>query len=146
MRRRVLFICTHNSARSQMAEGLLRHDCGEVYDALSAGTEPSKVHPLAIQAMADLGIDISAQRSKPIAQMSGESVDIAVTVCDRAAESCPFFPSAQRTIHQSFEDPSAALGSEEERLAVFQRVRDEIRRWIAGTFPCNGNAAEGGAS
>ena len=127
---RVLFLCTHNSSRSQMAEGLLRARGGTRYLVFSAGTHPRKVHPLAIKAMAELGIDISEQaghRAKGIEEFEAEPpMDLVVTVCDEAAEECPYFPRARRLEHWGFPDPSAATGTEEERLAVFRRVRDAI--------------------
>jgi arsenate reductase (thioredoxin) len=123
---RVLFLCTHNSARSQMAEGLLRHLAGDRFEAMSAGTEATHVRPLAIRAMEEVGIDISDQESKTLDQYLGELFDYVITVCDDANEACPFFPGAQSRLHWSFEDPSRAEGSEEERLEVFRRVRDGI--------------------
>ena len=123
---RVLFLCTHNSARSQMAEGLLRAWAGDRFEALSAGVEATEVRPLAIRAMAEIGIDIAAQQSKRLDTYLGERFDIAITVCDEAREACPYFPGASRQLHWSFDDPSAATGAEDERLAVFRRVRDEI--------------------
>jgi arsenate reductase (thioredoxin) len=122
----VLFICTHNSARSQMAEGLLRHLAGDRYEVESAGTEKTHVRPLAIEAMKDLGIDISGQTSKTIESLGDRTFDYAITVCDNANEACPVFPGGTKRLHWSFDDPSAATGSDEERLAVFRRVRDEI--------------------
>lgn len=130
MKQRVLFICTHNSARSQMAEGLLRHLGGERFEVFSAGTEATYVRPLAIRAMAELGIDISQQRSKTLDRYLGEPFDKVITVCDTAAEACPVFPGAARRLHWSFEDPSKATGSEAEQLKVYRRVRDEIRSRI----------------
>jgi arsenate reductase len=130
MKQRVLFICTHNSARSQMAEGLLRHLGGERFEVFSAGTEATYVRPLAIQAMAELGIDISQQRSKTLEKYLGEPFDEVITVCDTAAEVCPVFPGAARRLHWSIEDPSKATGSETEQLEVYRRVRDEIRSRI----------------
>lgn len=127
--RRVLFVCTHNSSRSQMAEGLLRARGGDGYAAFSAGTHPRAVHPLAVRAMAELGIDISAaadHRAKSLDAFSGQPFDLAVTVCDDAARECPRVPGARRQEHWSFPDPSAASGTEEERLAAFRRVRDAI--------------------
>lgn len=124
--RRVLFLCTHNSARSQMAEGLLRAWAGDRFEAFSAGVEATEVRPLAIRAMAEIGIDISGQRSEALDEYLGQAFDLAVTVCDEAREACPFFPGAARQLHWSFDDPSAATGTEEARLAVFRRVRDEI--------------------
>jgi arsenate reductase (thioredoxin) len=110
MKQRVLFICTHNSARSQMAEGLLRHFGGERFEVFSAGTEATQVRPLAIRAMAELGIDISRQESKTLDSYLGKPFDEVITVCDRAAEACPVFPGALRHRHRSFEDPSKATG------------------------------------
>ena len=124
---RVLFLCTHNSARSQMAEGLLRHLAGDRFEAMSAGTEATRVRPLAVRAMEEIGIDISGQESKTLDRYLEESFDYVITVCDDANEACPFFPGAANRLHWSFEDPSKAEGSEEERLAVFGRVRDGIR-------------------
>ncbi len=129
-RARVLFLCTHNSARSQMAEGLLRHLAGDRYEVHSAGTEATHVRPLAIRAMDEVGVDISGQESKTLECYVEEPFDHVVTVCDEANESCPFFPGAASRLHWSFEDPSRAEGSEEERLAVFRKVRDEIRERI----------------
>ncbi len=127
---RVLFLCTHNSSRSQMAEGLLRARGGNRYRAYSAGTHPRSVHPLAVKVMAELGIDIgeaAGHRAKGIEEFSSEPpMDLVVTVCDEAAEECPYFPNARQQKHWSFPDPSAAPGSEEERLAFFRRVRDAI--------------------
>lgn len=130
MKRRVLFICTHNSARSQMAEGLLRHLGGERFEAFSAGTEATHVRHLAIKAMAELGIDISGQTSKTLQRYLHEPFDEVITVCDTAAETCPVFPGAAHRRHWSFPDPSKATGSEDEQLAVYRRVRDEIRTRI----------------
>jgi len=130
MKKRVLFICTHNSARSQMAEGLLRQLGGERFEVFSAGTEATHVRPLAIQAMTELDIDISQQVSKTLDRYLSEPFDELITVCDTAAEACPVFPGAARRRHWSFEDPSKATGDEAEQLKVYRRVRDEIRRRI----------------
>jgi len=124
---RVLFLCTHNSARSQMAEGLLRHLAGDRFEAMSAGTEATRVRPLAIRAMEEIGIDISGQESKTLDRYLEEPFDYLITVCDDANEACPFFPEAQSKLHWSLEDPSKAEGSEEERLETFRRVRDGIK-------------------
>jgi arsenate reductase len=124
---RVLFLCTHNSARSQMAEGLLRHMAGDRFEAMSAGTEATHVRALAVQAMEEIGVDISGQESKTPTRYLQEPFDYVITVCDDANEACPFFPGAGNRLHWSFEDPSRAEGSEEERLAVFRSVRDRIR-------------------
>ena len=131
---RVLFLCTHNSSRSQMAEGLLRAKGATRYQVFSAGTHPRTVHPLAIKAMAELGIDISEQaghRAKGIEEFENEPpMDLVVTVCDEAAEECPYFPRAHRQEHWGFPDPSAATGTEDERLAVFRTVRGAIAERI----------------
>src|ERR687894_1771117 len=127
---RVLFLCTHNSARSQMAEGLLRHLAGDRFKAMSAGTEATRVRPLAVRAMEEIDIDMSGQESKTLDRYLQEPFDYVITVCDDANEACPFFPGAQSRLHWSLEDPSKAEGSEEERLAVFRRVRDEIEERI----------------
>jgi arsenate reductase (thioredoxin) len=131
---RVLILCTGNSARSQMAEGLLRHDAGDRFDVSSAGTRPSQVRPEAIAVMRELGIDISGHRSKSVDEFIGQHFDYVLTVCDNAKESCPIFPGKTVRIHQSFDDPAAAEGPVEQRLAVFRRVRDELRNYLAG-FP-----------
>ena len=126
MKRRVLFICTHNSARSQMAEGLLRYLGNDRFEVFSAGTEATFVRPMAIQAMAELGIDISHQQSKTLDRYLDQPFDEVITVCDTAAEACPVFPSAVRRRHWSFNDPSKATGSESEQLQVYRQVRDQI--------------------
>lgn len=128
--RRVLFLCTHNSARSQMAEGFLRELAGDRFEAYSAGTEASQVRPLAIRAMGEEGIDISHQESKALDHYLGEPFDLLITVCDQANEACPIFPGARKRLHWSFPDPSKATGSEEEQLAVYRQVRDAIRERI----------------
>ena len=129
---RVLFLCVHNSARSQMAEGMLRAWGGDRFEASSAGSEVSEVRPLAIRAMDEIGIDISGQRSKAVSDFAGQQFDFAVTVCDDATEACPYFPGARTQLHWSFDDPSAARGSDDERLQVFRRVRDEIAGSVRG--------------
>ena len=126
-KKRVLILCTGNSARSQMAEGLLRHDAGDRFEVVSAGVEPSHVRPHAIEVMREVGIDISNHRSKSVNEFTGEDFDYVITVCDNANERCPLFPGNTRRIHWSFDDPAAAEGDEPEKLAVFRRVRDEIR-------------------
>lgn len=126
--KRVLFLCTHNSARSQMAEGLLRAMAGNEFESFSAGTEQTRVQPLAIEALRELGIDISAHTSKTLDAFQGQTFDYVITVCDRANETCPVFPGDTRRIHWSFDDPTAATGSDEDRLRVFRRVRDEIQQ------------------
>lgn len=134
MKKRVLFLCTHNSARSQMAEGLLRDMAGNRFEVFSAGTERTRVQPLAIEVMREAGIDISDHASKTLEAFSGETFDYVITVCDRANESCPLFPGRTERIHWSFDDPTAARGSGDDQLRVFRRVRDEIRsrleQWV----------------
>lgn len=134
-KQRVLFLCTHNSARSQMAEGLLRALGGDRFQAASAGTEATRVHPLAVRAMREMGIDIAGQTSKTFDRFLAEPWDYVITVCDAANERCPVFPGRTTRLHWSFDDPSQAIGSEDERLAVFRRVRDELaarlRDWLA---------------
>lgn len=128
---RVLFLCTHNSSRSQMAEGILRARGGAAYDVFSAGTEPRVVHPLAIKVMQEIGIDISLYRAKSLEEFREQPpMDLVVTVCDEAAEACPYFPNARRQVHWGFPDPSSAEGSEEKRLAVYRQVRDALARRI----------------
>ena len=133
-KRRVLFLCTHNSARSQMAEGMLRAWAGERYEVHSAGVEATEVRPLAIRAMAEIGIDLSRHESKTLDRYRGASIDVAVTVCDDAKEACPFFPGAGHQLHWSFPDPAAASGSEEDQLAVYRQVRDQIAERIQTQF------------
>jgi arsenate reductase len=125
-KQRVLFLCTHNSARSQMAEGLLRALAGDRFEVQSAGTEQTAVHPLAIRAMAERGIDISTHTSKVYDRLMETPWDYLITVCDDAHERCPFIPGVERRLHWSFEDPSRATGTDAERLAMFRRVRDQI--------------------
>lgn len=127
---RVLFLCTHNSARSQMAEGLLRHLSGGRVEAHSAGTEATRLRPLAVRAMAELGIDISGQESKALQRYLGQAFDAVITVCDDANEACPVFLGARERLHWSLPDPSQATGSEDEQLAVYRRVRDAVRARI----------------
>jgi arsenate reductase (thioredoxin) len=129
-KKRVLILCTGNSARSQMAEGLLRHDAGGRFEVESAGTKPSIVRPEAIAAMDELGIDISGHRSKSAKEFDGQKFDYVITVCDSARESCPVFFGGAERLHYSFDDPAALEGSEEERLNLFRRVRDELRSYL----------------
>lgn len=135
MRQRVLILCTANSARSQMAEGLLRALATDRFTVFSAGSAPSAVNPLAVAALAERGIDISAQRSKSVAEFLGQPFDYVITVCDNAAERCPVFHGRARRIHWSLPDPAAAQGTDEERLAAFRAVRDDLegrlRAWLA---------------
>jgi arsenate reductase len=132
-KKRVLILCTGNSARSQMAEGLMRHDAGEQFDVESAGTQPGIVRPEAIAAMQELGIDISGHRSKHVEEFAGQPFDYVITVCDNAREACPVFFGKAEKLHHDFEDPAALHGSEEERLAVFRRVRGQLRDYL-GAF------------
>ena len=130
-RKRVLILCTGNSARSQMAEGLLRHDAGNRFEVESAGTNAGSVRPEAIAAMRELGIDISRQRSKKVAEFDGQLFDYVITVCDNARETCAVFFGAAEKIHRSFEDPPPPqTGTEHERMAIFRRVRDELRAYL----------------
>jgi arsenate reductase len=132
--KRVLILCTGNSARSQMAEGLLRNDAGNGFEVASAGTRPSQVRSEAIAVMREIGIDISGHRSKSVEEFAGRSFDYVLTVCDNARETCPIYPGHGNRIHHSFDDPAGVRGSEEERLAAFRRVRDEIRSYLR-SFP-----------
>jgi arsenate reductase (thioredoxin) len=130
-KKRVLILCTENSARSQMAEGLLRHDTAEQFDVQSAGVRASSVRPEAIAVMRELGIDISGHRSKKVDEVEGQQFDYVITVCDNARETCPVFFAAAKQVHQSFVDPPAPLvGTEEERMTIFRRVRDELRAYL----------------
>jgi arsenate reductase len=130
-RLRVLILCTGNSARSQMAEGILRHDGGDQFEVYSAGTKASFVRSEAIQVMREIGIDISGHRSKSVDEFIGQEFDYVITVCDNAKESCPIFPGRAERIHRGFEDPPAPGAADEATtLAIFRRVRDEIRDWM----------------
>lgn len=126
-KKRVLILCTGNSARSQMAEGLLRHTAGDRFEVESAGTIASFVRPQAIAVMAEIGIDISGHRSKRLDEFLDTEFDYVITVCDNAAENCPIFPGTAMRIHWSFDDPAEAMGTDEEQLALFRRVCDEIK-------------------
>jgi len=125
-RQKVLFLCTGNSCRSQMAEGLLRNLAGARFDVASAGTRPAGLNPTAVEAMQEIGIDISGHRSKDVSEFDGQRFDTVITVCDRVRQACPVFPGANKMFHWSLDDPAEAQGSHEERMAVFRRVRDEI--------------------
>jgi len=134
-RKRVLILCTGNSARSQMAEGLLRHDGGGLFEVESAGVSPSRVRPEAVEAMREVGIDISGHRSKSADEFAGRDFDYVITVCDHARETCPVFPGAAERIHRSFEDPPAPGAADPgTTMSVFRRVRDEIREWLRDEF------------
>jgi arsenate reductase len=125
-KKRVLILCTGNSARSQMAEGLLRHLAGDRFEVESAGVEPSLVRPQAIAVMREVGVDISGHRSKSVDEFTGQEFDYVITVCDNARERCPIFPGKTERLHWNFDDPAIAEGDEQAVLAVFRRVRDEI--------------------
>jgi arsenate reductase len=129
-KQRVLFLCTGNSARSQMAEGLLRHDAGDRFEVSSAGTHPSHVRSEAIAVMQEIGIDISGHRSKSVDEFASRGFDHVLTVCDHAKESCPIYPGHGNRLHHNFEDPAAVEGPDEVRLAAFRRVRDQIRQYL----------------
>ena len=141
-KKRVLFICTHNSARSQMAEGLLKALYGDKYEVFSAGTHPTRVNPYAIEVMKEIGIDISNHYSKSVNEFLGMKIDYVVTVCDSAKEECPYFPGGKAYIHKSFEDPSSVVGTHEEKLEVFRKVRDEIKKWIEKTLGEDNNITQ----
>lgn len=134
----ILVLCTGNSARSQMAEGIIRHLFGDRFEVFSAGTHPSLVRPEAITAMAEIGIDISGHRSKSVEEFAGREIDYVLTVCDNARENCPYFPARTKVIHHSFDDPAAVEGDEETRVAAFRIIRDQIRDYasaeLAPTF------------
>lgn len=133
-KKRVLVLCTGNSARSQMGEGLFRAEGGDDYEIFSAGTRPSHVRPEAIAVMGEIGVDISRHRSKSVDEFDGQSFDYIVTVCDNARDNCPFFPGRGQRIHWSLEDPAAVQGSEGERLAAFRRIRDQLRERVKMFF------------
>ena len=132
MKQRVLILCTGNSARSQMAEGWLRHLAGDRFDVFSAGTHPSTVNPLAIVVMQERGIDISQHRSKSVKEFTDQPFDFVITVCDQAAEACPVFPGPARRLHWSFPDPAAVTGSKAARLQAFRHVRDTLHAQLMG--------------
>jgi arsenate reductase (thioredoxin) len=134
MKAKVLFLCTGNSARSQMAEGYLRSVAGERFDAMSAGIEPKGLNPLAVEAMREIGIDISSQRSKDVREFLGVPVKYVVTVCSNAREKCPVFPATVKFTHWDLDDPAAARGTDEEKLEAFRRARDEIVARIEKEF------------
>ena len=130
-KKRILFLCTGNSCRSQMAEGFLRHMAGDKFEVFSAGIKPTQVNPLAIKVMAEVGVDISKHRSKSAMEFIGQQFDYVVTVCDNAKQTCPIFPGKYEKIHWDLEDPAEAKGNEEERLIFFRRIRDEIKNMIS---------------
>lgn len=133
-KKKVLFICTRNSARSQMAEGLVRNLFPDRYEAYSAGTEPSGVNPYAVKVMAEIGIDISSHGAKGLDGFLDMELDYVVTLCDQAKQTCPFFPGGKQSLHKGFEDPATVNDRGKEKVAVFRRVRDEIREWIEERF------------
>jgi arsenate reductase len=133
MKKNVLFICTHNSARSQMAEGFVNALYGDQYEAFSAGIESGEVNPYVITAMAEIGIDISRHRSKSLDEFYGKQFDVVVTVCDHAKEACPFFPG-ETVLHKNFQDPSRLKGSDNVILQEVRRIRDDIKEWVLNTF------------
>ena len=138
-RKRVLVLCTGNPARSQMAEGLLREMAGDRFEVKSAGVNPSRVRPEVVEAMREIGIDISSHRSKSADEFQGQEFDYIITVCDNARETCPVFPGRAERIHQSFEDPPApAAADPETTMSIFRRVRDEIRKWLRGFLAKSG--------
>ena len=136
MKKRVLFVCTRNSARSQVAEGYLNGRYGDRYEALSAGTRPGRLNPYAVRAMAEIGIDISGHRSKDLGEFDGQEMDVLVAVCEGGI--CPLFPWAKEEIHREFPDPSGLTGTDEEIMAGIRRIRDEITSWIDTTFVASG--------
>ncbi len=132
IKKRILFLCAGNSCRSQMAEGWTRHLHGDKFEAHSAGVKPVELHPLAVRVMKEAGADISSQKSKNMRVLKDVAFDYVVTVCDSARESCPLFPGKTKVLHVDFEDPAAAQGSDEKVLAVFRRVRDQIKEFVSG--------------
>ena len=132
--KKILVLCTGNSARSQMAEGLLKHITKSRYEIYSAGTKPSIVRPEAIRALAEIGIDISGNRSKSVDEFGTEEIDYVLTVCDNAKDNCPYFPAKTKVIHHSFEDPAEVQGDEETRLNAFRKIRDQIREYFENDF------------
>lgn len=134
IKKKVLFICTHNSARSQIAESLLNALYGDRYDAHSAGTEPTQVNPYAVRVMAEIGIDISKNRAKSIEEFRGKEFDYVITLCDTAKEMCPFFPTSGKYLHKGFDDPSQFVGTDDSILSHFRVLRNQIRDWIEITF------------
>ena len=134
MKKKILFVCTHNSARSQMAEGFIKYLYDKQFEAFSAGTKPTKVNPYAIKVMSEIGIDISKHQSKSVNSFEGIEFDYVISVCDQAKESCPYFSGAKLFIHKSFEDPSSLEGTEEETIENFRKSRDKILDWIENEF------------
>jgi arsenate reductase (thioredoxin) len=143
---RVIFVCTGNSARSQMAEAILRRDGGDLFEVVSAGVDPRGVNPLTIRALDHAGIDIRGARSKSVEEFVGQPFDYVITVCDRARESCPYFPGGRETLHWGFDDPADAEGTDAQRLAVFERVMGEIAKRIKTFIPLARRARSGALS
>jgi len=139
-KKNILILCTGNSARSQMAEGLLEHICSNEFEVYSAGTKPSIVRPEAIKVLAEIGIDISNNRSKSVDEFADRKIDYVLTVCDNAKENCPYFPARTRLTHHSFTDPAEIVGGEEERIAAFRATRDEIKKYLENDFVKSLNA------
>jgi arsenate reductase len=133
-RKSVIFLCTGNSARSQMAEGMMRYLRGNEFEVFSAGTEPKGIHPLAIEVLTEIGIDISSHRSKHLEEYLNREFDYIVTLCDHAAKNCPLFPGPGEIIHRGFSDPAAVEGSGEEKLEMFRSVRDALKEFML-SFP-----------
>ncbi|MBA3692156.1 MAG: arsenate reductase ArsC [Acidobacteria bacterium] len=133
-KKRILILCTGNSARSQMAEGLLKHICQNEFEIFSAGTKPSIVRLEAIKVLAEIGIDISKNRSKSVDEFANQDIDYVLTVCDNAKENCPYFPAQTKLLHHSFADPAEVEGGEDARLSAFRRVRDQIQEYLSGSF------------
>jgi arsenate reductase len=131
---KVLFLCNHNSSRSQMAEGLLKSLYGEFYDVNSAGNEPNTLNPYAVQVMAEVGVDISKYRSKSLKEFEGIEFDYIVTVCGRSGEVCPVFLGGKQYLHEPFEDPASVKGNDDDIIIIFRRIRDELKVWIEKTF------------
>ena len=136
IKEKVLFICSHNSARSQMAESLMNIMMGDCYETYSAGIEPGTLNRYVVRAMAEIDIDIASNRTKSVEEFINQEFDFVVTVCDKAGEACPWFPGAKRTLHRSFPDPSTFTGPDEEIMDRVRQVRDQIKVWIVETFPC----------
>ncbi len=142
MKKRILAICVHNSARSQMVEAFINAYFGDKYEAFSAGIKPGELNKFVVEAMKEIGIDISGNKTKSVSEFKGQRFDYVVTVCDEAREACPYFPGGVQYIHNSFEDPSSFSGSYEEILRQVRKVRDEIKEWVANTFGSEGKINE----
>lgn len=134
LKEKVLIICNHNSARSQIAEGLLKSLYGEHYEVYSAGSDPTTVNPYAIKVLAEIGIDISKNRSKSLKEFEGKEFDYVITVCGGDTQACPFFSGGKTYFHESFEDPAEVVGKDRDKTDAFRRTRDEIKLWIEKTF------------